>query len=962
MSVDQLVSPTPGLVAQLTGILTTKRYKYATVFVDQYSRFSYVYMQKTASAKETLEGKKAFELYASKAGVQVQAYHADNGVFRANAWMAACYHQGQSMSFAGVNAHHQNGIAERRIALLQQLTRSNLFHASHRWKGTITPNLWPYAMKMANDAMNATPSMQSAERMTPLQLFTNTIVNANQKHWKPFGCPVYVLNANLQAGKPHHKWEERASVGVYLGRSPQHSRSVALILNPRTGLVNPQFHVKFDPSFRTVAGTKDNGQWLIKAGFVATAGNKYDIQNNNRINKRKPSKRQQGDTRNPRRPWQQNGRQEQLPNKRQRWYDNKTSATTTAAQLPNASSREPPPIREDMDVNECTPPPPNAEQQVEQREVRTRAGRITRPPKWLIESMAAQGEVEGEILCHSAMSQLNDHEWEEGYKTLLAYKASSDPDTMYLHQAMRQKERKQFKQAMESEIKAQYENGNFTIVRRSTIPKGATVIPMVWQMRRKRDIKTRRIKQYKARLNIDGSKTTKGIPYDKTYAPRATWNSIRLLLTLATQHNWCTKQLDYVLAYPQAPLDKELYMKIPKGTHVEGVEHDDDYVLKLERNIYGGKDAGRIWNQYLVNKLVHQVGFTQSKTDECVFYKGQVIYVLYTDDSIIAGPDPKEVASVIQQIKDANLDITEEGDLQDFLGINITRREDGSILLTQPHLIDQILSDLHLESQNVKSKDTPAKSSTLLSRHPTSQPFDQSFQYRSIIGKLNYLEKGSRPDIAYIVHQCARYSANPRKEHGEAIRWLERYLQGTRDKGMILQPIKGKGLEVYVDANFAGDWDPQDPIHRDNARSRHGYAIRYEGCLIQWKSQLQGEIALSSCESEYTGLSYALREAIPIMGIINELTEHGFPMQKAQAKVHCRVFEDSTGAIEMARVHKVRPRTKHLCCKLHHFRDYVNRGEVTIHKIGTELQPADCLTKPLARDLMVRHRKFLMGW
>ena len=69
-----------------------------------------------------------------------------------------------------------------------------------------------------------------------------------------------------------------------------------------------------------------------------------------------------------------------------------------------------------------------------------------------------------------------------------------------------------------------------------------------------------------------------------------------------------------------------------------------------------------------------------------------------------------------------------------------------------------------------------------------------------------------------------------------------------------------RGLEVFVDASFAGNWDKKDAQtgDRDTARSRHGYIILYYGCPLIWKSQLQTEIALSSMESEYTGLSYAL--------------------------------------------------------------------------------------------------------
>jgi hypothetical protein len=89
----------------------------------------------------------------------------------------------------------------------------------------------------------------------------------------------------------------------------------------------------------------------------------------------------------------------------------------------------------------------------------------------------------------------------------------------------------------------------------------------------------------------------------------------------------------------------------------------------------------------------------------------------------------------------AKLEITIEGDLSDFLGVNIDQRKDGTIHLTQPHLIDQILSDLRLNDTTVKPRTTPAASSKLLTKHSNSKPFDNSFNYRSVIGKLNYLEQ-----------------------------------------------------------------------------------------------------------------------------------------------------------------------------------------------------------------------------
>ena len=382
--------------------------------------------------------------------------------------------------------------------------------------------------------------------------------------------------------------------------------------------------------------------------------------------------------------------------------------------------------------------------------------------------------------------------WEsfEERNMLLAMKASADPDTMYHHQAMREPDREKFKDAMQKEIDDQMENGNFTLMKRRKVPRGATVLPAVWQMKRKRDILSRQVKKWKARLNVDGSRMRKGIHYDQTYAPVASWISIRTLLALTVIHNWHTVQLDYVLAFPQAPEEKEIYMEIPRGVRMSNQDDNPkDYVLKLNKNVYGQKQAGRVWNKYLVDKLVNEIGFKQSEVDECVFYKGNVMYVLYTDDSILAGPNKKEIDDVVSSIQKAGLNITIEGDLQDFLGINIQRENDGSIYLSQPHLIDQILKDLRMDDDNVKQKDTPAKSSEILNAGLNTKDFDGSFNYRSIIGKLNYLERGTRSDIAYIVHQCARFTASPKEQHAKAIRWLGQYLKATKDKWLQIKPI-----------------------------------------------------------------------------------------------------------------------------------------------------------------------------
>ena len=138
-------------------------------------------------------------------------------------------------------------------------------------------------------------------------------------------------------------------------------------------------------------------------------------------------------------------------------------------------------------------------------------------------------------------------------------------------------------------------------------------------MKRKRDVKSRKVKKHKARLNIDGSRMQHGKHCEQTYAPVASWNSMRLLLAMVVRHKWKTKQLDCVFAFPQAPVEREIYMKIPAGIELDGARKED-HCLQLHRNVHGQKQSGRVWNKHLTKILIGKVGFKQSKVDECVFY------------------------------------------------------------------------------------------------------------------------------------------------------------------------------------------------------------------------------------------------------------------------------------------------------------------------------------------------------
>ena len=167
---------------------------------------------------------------------------------------------------------------------------------------------------------------------------------------------------------------------------------------------------------------------------------------------------------------------------------------------------------------------------------------------------------------------------------------------------------------------------------------------------------------------------------------------------------------------------------------------------------------------------------------------------------------------------------------------------------------------------NTKPRPIPACSSKLLHKDTDGESTEANCHYCSVIGKLNFLEKSTHPDILVSVHQCARFQDNPKKSHLQAVRTIGRYLIGTRDKGITMKLDYTKSFKCWMDADFAGNWyEPgatKDPM---TTKSRSRWVIMYAGCPITWSSKLQTLTALSTTEAKYVVLSSALRDQILIM-------------------------------------------------------------------------------------------------
>ena len=214
-------------------------------------------MMRSTSLDQTITAKCAFESEMAKHNAQVKACRADNGRFANLGFKLEVGKCNQKITYCGVGAHGQNGIVERHVGKVTIRGRIMLLQAKRFWPKAITHMLWPFA---ASEAMQLENTVTvNGEGRTPLQKLTGSDLPIYLRDQHTWGCPVHVLESKVQtSSKGLPKWEPRARIGVYLGRSPAHVGNVALVLNPSSGHVSPQFHVVFDDDFRLIPALRSN--------------------------------------------------------------------------------------------------------------------------------------------------------------------------------------------------------------------------------------------------------------------------------------------------------------------------------------------------------------------------------------------------------------------------------------------------------------------------------------------------------------------------------------------------------------------------------------------------------------------------------------------------------------------------------------------------------------------------------
>jgi hypothetical protein len=506
------------------------------------------------------------------------------------------------------------------------------------------------------------------------------------------------------------------------------------------------------------------------------------------------------------------------------------------------------------------------------------------------------------------------------------------------NQAMKGKETEEWKIAEKKE----YDNmDNFKawIVRRRT--QDDSPIPLTWAFRKKLG-SDNEVKEFKARICVQGFRQTFGFDYFAKYAPTGKPCSLRLLLSFAINNGLKIHQLDVKSAFLTFPLEDKVTVLPPPG-----YIGSPDTVFELKKAVYGLRQAPLVWYKRLSNFL-KSINFNISVSDPCVFWRTEEKHkpstwiFAHVDDLVIISSNPLIFKSEIEK----EFEIKYMGDAEFLLGMNIKHSED-SIIINQLQYIERKLVQFDLQKAHPASCPLNPRiqlnKATLEDRQALKH---LGYNYRSIVGSLNYLSILTRPDISYAVSALSQFLEDPGLSHYNAAEQVFRYISGTRELGLTFKKQPEAKLKAYVDA----DWG-NCLITR---RSVTGWVV-VTGChLLSWKSNKQETVSLSSAEAEYKALSDLSREMVWMKSLVNETKVLQSPSQMV-------VYVDNKAAIDLANSETAQNgfRTKHMSIRLHFVREHVQSDLLKLIYIKSNENPADFLTKAVGRCTIKRSLKVL---
>ncbi|GJZ15432.1 retrotransposon protein, putative, ty1-copia subclass [Tanacetum coccineum] len=317
--------------------------------------------------------------------------------------------------------------------------------------------------------------------------------------------------------------------------------------------------------------------------------------------------------------------------------------------------------------------------------------------------------------------------------------------------------------------------------------------------------------------------------------------------------------MDVKTAFLNGYLDEDIYMVQPEG-FVD--PNHPRKVCKLQRSIYGLKQASRSWNKRF-DEEIKRFGFSQNLDEPCVYQKASgsnvTFLILYVDDIIIMGNHIPSLQSVKNYLGKC-FSMKDLGEAAFILGIKIYRdRSKRLIGLSQNAYMDKILKRYKMD--NSKRGHIPMQERLDLNKSQGAQTPKEvnrmkNVPYASAVGSIMYAVRCTRPDVAFAQNMTSRFQQNPGELHWTAVKNILKYLRNTKDMFLVYggNPSTELRVECYCDAGFETD--------RDDTKSQTGYVFVLNGGAVDWKSSKQSTTAMSATESEYIAASEAAMEAV----------------------------------------------------------------------------------------------------
>ena len=500
-----------------------------------------------------------------------------------------------------------------------------------------------------------------------------------------------------------------------------------------------------------------------------------------------------------------------------------------------------------------------------------------------------------------------------------------------LQEALRSEDAVAWQRALESELDSLRKNGTWVV---GKVPQDRKVVGCRWLFRRKED------GRFKVRLVAKGYSQEAGVDFKETFAPVAKFTTLRVLLALVAENDWELHSMDVKTAFLNGELEEEVFMECPEG--VPDILKPG-FALRLVKAIYGLRQSPQAWYQK-IHTFFSNNNFYRSTQDYSLYinYDRKILVLVYVDDLVLAAAERKEIAW-IKNILANMFEMTDLGELETFLGLQIVRERSSRILtLCQHRYIDRIL--LRHGMQDARPSLTPLDPNghhKSLTDKETSAPDTEPVNlelYQSAVGSLMYAMLGTRPDLAYAIGLVSQFNHSPQAEHWIAVKRIFRYLVGT--KGYAIQ---------YGTSNASGGYSDADWGSGHDRKSVGGFVFLLNGGAISWASKKQTSIALSTTEAEYMGMTQAAKEILWLRVLLDEIGafKHIAPM--------ATLYGDNQGAIALARNPEYHQRTKHIDIQYHFIRDLVSTEKIHLEFCPSTDMIADIMTKALPQPAHDKH-------